>query len=192
MPLAIRNIGDIVDCYILVYRDKHKDELNFYRDQVSLRKAVSLSAHCIGISGKHPHQRRLTEKTLNSAASELGSVLKAIGKCRDFASLIGLLEHTLETVRGIGELTTYDIAHRVGAYLGIEPELVYLHRGTREGAKILGISSKLHAIEPSALPSAFRRLRPYEMEDALCIYKDELTQISELRPSRGNVIRGNC
>jgi hypothetical protein len=44
---------------------------------------------------------------LNSAASELESVFKAIGECRDFAALMNLLEPTLENVWGIGELTTH-------------------------------------------------------------------------------------
>ncbi len=189
---ASRNVGEIVERYILEYRDKHEREMNFYREQPSLRKAVSLAARCIGMCGKHPHQWRLTERTLNSTAAELESILKKIGKCRDFASLLSLVEHTLETVRGIGELTTYDIAHRVGAYLGLEPELVYLHRGTRDGAMILGIDRKLRAIEPSVLPSAFRRLRAYEMEDALCIYKDELKQLFASGLARNKRTSGNC
>ena|SRR5579863_6225617 len=117
---------------------------------------------------------------------------RPIRKCQNFAALIGFLEQTLESVRGIGELTIYDIAHRVGAFLGLEPELVYLHRSTRDGAKVLGIASKLRMIELSVLPSAFRRLRPYEMEDALCIYKDELKQLSVKCLARNKRTSGNC
>jgi hypothetical protein len=47
-----RNVGEIVERYILEYRDKHEREMNFYREQPSLRKAVSLAAHCIGMCGK--------------------------------------------------------------------------------------------------------------------------------------------
>jgi hypothetical protein len=183
LPRTPRNIGEIVDRYILEYRDKHEREMNFYRrDHLSLRNAVNFAARCVGISGKHPHQWRLTEKTLNNAASALEPELKAIRKCGDFESLMSLLEDKLGNVWGIGELTTYDIAHRIGAHLGFDPELIYLHRGTRDGAKVLGIDGKLRAIKPSVLPSAFRRLRPCEIEDALCIYKDELKQLS----SRGS------
>ena len=120
---SVRSLGEIVERYILEYRGKHEEELKFYREQPSLRKAVGLAARSIGTGGrKHPHQWRLTGETLNSAASELESVLRAIRKCRNFAALIGLLESTLENVRGIGDLTTYDIAHRVGAYLSLEPD----------------------------------------------------------------------
>jgi len=193
LPHATRNIGEIVEQYILDYRDKHEREMEFYREQPSLRKAVSVAAHCIGRNGrKHPHQWRRTERTLNRAASELDSVLRAIRKCSDFAALIGLLGQTLESVWGIGELTIYDIAHRVGAYLGFEPRLVYLHSGTRDAAKLLGIDGKLRAIEPFVLPSAFQRLRPYEIEDALCIYKDELKQLSSRVLVRHKSMRGKC
>ena len=190
---SVRSLGEIVERYILEYRGKHEEELKFYREQPSLRKAVGLAARSIGTGGrKHPHQWRLTGETLNSAASELESVLRAIRKCRNFAALIGLLERTLENVRGIGDLTTYDIAHRVGAYLSLEPELVYLHRGTRDGAKLLGIDGRMRTIEPSALPSAFRRLKPYEMEDALCIYKEELDSLSRQNPEQRQPRRVPC
>jgi hypothetical protein len=179
-PAAVGNIEDIIERYILEYRDKHERELRFYRAQPSLRKAVDVAAHCIAMNGrKHPHQWRRTEETLNNTASKLESIRNAIRRCKDFAALISLLRNTLEDVWGIGELTTYDIAHRVSAYLGFEPKLVYLHRGTRVGAKVLGIDGTLRTIKPSVLPRAFRRLRPYEMEDALCIYKSELKQLSQ-------------
>jgi hypothetical protein len=190
---AVRSLGEIVERYILEYRGKHEEELKFYREQQSLRKAVGLAARSIGMGGrKHPHQWRLTAETLNSAASELESVLRAIRKCGNFGALIGLVEQSLENVRGIGDLTTYDIAHRVGAYLCLEPELVYLHRGTRNGAKLLGIDERTRVIEPSVLPSVFRRLKPYEMEDALCIYKEDLKQLARQDLERHHRRRGHC
>jgi hypothetical protein len=47
----------------------------------------------------------------------------------------------------------YDIAHRIGAFLRKAPALVYLHRGTKEGAAILGFKGK--TIDPKLLPPAF-------------------------------------
>ena len=66
----------------------------------------------------------------------------------------------------------YDIAHRVGAHFGKTPQLIYLHAGTRIGARVFNISGD--AFDPKELPRAFRRLIPAEIEDCLCIYKDEL------------------
>ena len=44
----------------------------------------------------------------------------------------------------LGELTVYDVAHRIGAYLQLEPDVVYLHRGTRIGARYLGLRLAVH------------------------------------------------
>ncbi len=57
-------------------------------------------------------------------------------------------------------------------YLGIEPDLVYLHRGARQGAAVLGLNGA--TLDPKQLPKSFRQLTPAEIEDVLCIYKNEL------------------
>lgn len=83
-------------------------------------------------------------------------------------------------VRGIGPTTVYDVSLAIGAKFGLEPELIYLHAGTLDGARAIGLSVRgLRALPMDAFPSAFRRLRPYEVEDCLCIYKHELRGIAE-------------
>ena len=47
----------------------------------------------------------------------------------------------------------YDIAHRIGAYFGKLPENVYLHAGTRIGARAFNI--KGDSIDPRTLPKSF-------------------------------------
>ena len=47
---------------------------------------------------------------------------------------------------------------------------------------MLVIDGRTRMIEPSVLPSVFRRLKPCEMEDALCIYKEELKQAGAAGP----------
>jgi hypothetical protein len=66
----------------------------------------------------------------------------------------------------------YDIAHRHGAYFGKAPALVYLHAGTRAGARAFNATGD--TLDPKKLPAAFSRLEPAEIEDCLCIYKDDL------------------
>jgi hypothetical protein len=94
-----------------------------------------------------------------------------IRRYKTFQDLFAAIEAALKPVHGIGELAIYDIALRIGARCEIEPENVYLHRGTREGAGALGFDKRLRYIEPDTLPREFRRLKPYEIEDALCRYK---------------------
>jgi hypothetical protein len=51
-------------------------------------------------------------------------------KAKSFAELHHIVAKEIGPIRGIGDLAVYDIAHRIGAYLGREPEAVYLHAGT--------------------------------------------------------------
>jgi len=76
-----------------------------------------------------------------------------------------------------GELTVYDTALRIGAYLRIEPEKVFLHRGTRDGAKALGFKGGKRSIRLDELPKAFHGLKPYQIEDCLCIYAKALKSL---------------
>jgi hypothetical protein len=83
-------------------------------------------------------------------------------------------EH-LNGVRGLGELYYYDTALRIGASLRLMPRRVYLHRGTRDGAHALGLACKADSLDPRDLPKALAVLEPREIEDFLCIYKDQLS-----------------
>jgi hypothetical protein len=75
----------------------------------------------------------------------------------------------------MGELVVYDTALRIGARFGLEPEKVYVHRGTRDGVRKLGLDARRETIEMDELPAPIRRLTPREAEDFLCIYKDTLS-----------------
>ena len=68
----------------------------------------------------------------------------------------------------------YDTALRIGAKLGLEPEVVYLHRGARSGMKALGLGAGRLFVEVYELPHELRSLRPHEIEDCVCIYKTKL------------------
>jgi hypothetical protein len=92
------------------------------------------------------------------------------------------VEREIGSVQGIGKLMVYDIAHRIGAYLRKSPMLVYLHRGTKEGAAVLGFHGE--TLDPAVLPTAFSQPTPAEIEDCLCIYKDELRDGAHSRTAR--------
>jgi hypothetical protein len=79
-----------------------------------------------------------------------------------------------EPIPGIGELTVYDTALRIGAHFGLEPERVYVHAGTREGARALGFENRRTTIDMNELPEPLQRLSAREAEDMLCIYKHSL------------------
>jgi len=101
-----------------------------------------------------------------------------VRRCRSFRELHDLVESRIGDIGGIGELAIYDTALRIGAFLRLEPDLVYLHRGTRAGAKALGVPHRGATLTLGQLPAALCRLSPRELEDCLCIFKDELRRLS--------------
>jgi hypothetical protein len=88
-----------------------------------------------------------------------------------------MMNELLEDVPGIGELYIYDTSLRIGAKLNLYPKKVYLHAGTRRGARALGLKADTSLNVPD-LPSEFRCLLPYEIEDVLCIFKEGIQGIS--------------
>lgn len=53
-----------------------------------------------------------------------------------------------------------------------------IHGGVRQGARALGLDASQRTPPMAAMPPEMRRLEPFEVEDVLCIYKDELAQHS--------------
>jgi hypothetical protein len=117
------------------------------------------------------HQRRLKGSALRKAKSILLGAAKELRLCHSFAQLHNLIKEHLNGIRGLAELYYYDTALRIGASLGLTPKRVYLHRGTRDGARNLGLDWRADSLHPRALPKALAVLEPYEIEDFLCIYK---------------------
>ncbi len=173
----IRSYGDVVRAYIRDYRDDAAAELKFFTKQPSLAKAIHFAAMSIDGDGKrHSHQRRLSPQVLTTAKRTLEPAASILRRCRSFAQLHDVVYTKIGMIRGIGPLTVYDIASRVGGHLGLEPEVVYLHAGTSKGARALGLDGA-ETLAPEALPAAFHLLRPREMEDCLCIYASDLSRV---------------
>ena len=163
----------VVSSYILNFRSSARAEMRYFQAQPSLSAAIEKAALCVTPKGKrHPHQRRIPKAVLEKAKERLQAAARNLKVSTDFAALHRIVECEIRSIRGIGPLTVYDMAHRLGAFLGKAPHFVYLHSGTRTGAASLGLKGV--AIAPFQLPAAFSRLTPAEIEDCLCIYKDQL------------------
>ena len=166
-------MDEIVTGYISNHRPDALKEMRFFAIQRRLEDAIRHAALCHLPSGKrHPHQRRIPKKVLTKAERRLQSIRQMLSGARDFADLHGMVKSSIGPVHGIGKLAVYDISHRIGTFLCKPPQLVYLHAGTAVGAATLEIRGE--TIHPNALPAAFARLAASEIEDCLCIYKDEL------------------
>lgn len=165
------NAKACVDDYIRWFRKDARNEMRFYSTQLTLSDAIGVAASSHRADGKrHLHQRRLRGVVLREAKRQLLSHEKALSEAQNFADLYALVESIIAPISGIGELAVYDITHRIGAFLGFKPDLVYLHAGTRAGASALGFSGRVVAKEQ--LPDEFAPLTAAEIEDCLCIYKD--------------------
>ena len=91
-----------------------------------------------------------------------------------FADLYELVDSLTGNIRGLGDLYVYDTALRIGARLRLEPEAVYVHAGTKRGANRLGLPAQHSTLPMQSLPSQLANLKPMEVEDLLCIYKQNL------------------
>lgn len=166
-------LDEIVSDYIRVYRDEAARETRSFKILRGLSATIRQAALCKLPGGKrHSHQRRISQSVLAEAERRLQLIAAELEEAPNFTALHHLVEREIRPIRRVADLTVYDIAHRIGAFLGKAPELVYLHRGTKQGAAILGFRGK--AIDPKMLPSPFFRLTAAEIEDCLYIYKDRL------------------
>lgn len=177
------NLEDLVNHYITHHRKRAQQELLFFQNQPCLAKTVELAARSTWPCGrKHPHQRRVPNEALKKAASSFSRSIADIENCRShsFKTLLDLVECKIKKIVGIGDLTVYDTALRIGAKLGVQPEAVYLHAGTREGAKALGfkVPASVKFISWECFPQPLQNLKPREIEDFLCIYKDAVNEVS--------------
>ena len=162
---------EIVAHYVTHHRGRTACELEHYRKLSNLGDAIREAALCRLSSGKrHPHQYRIPGSVLEEAYRDLAEHESHIASATTFHELHKTVWQIISPIRGIGELAVYDIAHRIGTYMGIEPERVYLHAGTREGARnLFNLSGE--SLPVSDFPEAFQKLTASEIEDCLCICK---------------------
>lgn len=187
----MNSLERIVDEYIRDHQDSAEREQRWFTIQADLRRAVEAAALAQSPSGKRlSHQRRIPGHVLQESRRRLLLKLPALKQARSFDTVYDLVSSTISPIPGIGELAVYDTALRIGAHLGLEPEKVYLHAGTRVGAAKLGLPSTSGYLEISQFPAELRRLKPHEIEDVLCIYKHRFDGAD--RASRSSRTRSNC
>lgn len=172
--MIMDKLSSIIADYMKLYQKRAEKELHWFAIQPSLAQAVSLAALARGPGGKRfSHQRRLQESVLIEGRRRLLQAVGRLQSASSFDDLFSVVESCIGDIDGIGELTVYDTTLRIGAKLNLEPGRVYLHSGTRKGARRLGIGSSELSIPIDRLPPPLRKLKAREIEDVLCIYKDD-------------------
>lgn len=163
------NFQQAADSTMNGYSDLTFDEMLEYAAYAKLRNGK-----------RHPHQYRLKRSALRNAHKQLKAYKNDLLSCSTFHQLYEAVQDAISDIGGIGELMVYDTAHRIGAYLKLRPNKVYLHAGTRTGAVALGFDGSEESIDRKDLPKPFQKLKPEEIEDCLCIYKKAIRRIRGL------------
>jgi hypothetical protein len=178
--------GAVVRHYRRWRDDRAKEESWWAAKGLSFSDALDRAAHSRLGDRKHDHQQLIPPATLDLCAARLSENSSRLEASRGFDDLLGVVHAVLNSIHGAGEMVTYDIADRLGLHLGLPPQRIYLHRGTRDGAKALGLwrrglkSIELH--EFHARYPEFRDLSAREAEDVLCIYKGVFAGLEPLPP----------
>jgi hypothetical protein len=166
-------LQSIVRAYISQFRASSEEELSSFRAEPTVASAIRRAGLAITpAGGRYHHQRRLRATLLRIAAAELGRA--RVQRATSFDDLHRRVAAAIGPLDGIGELTVYDTALRIGAKLGHLPRKVYLHSGTRAGARALGLNWRAKSLTVRELPPALRVLPAHEIEDCLCIFKSRL------------------
>nr|WP_317266230.1 hypothetical protein [Arthrospira sp. SH-MAG29] len=124
----------------------------------------------------HPHQRRVSSKLAEGWNVSRQDCQQA-QQFKTFAELHQWIESVTARVKGLGKTTAYDVAQRLGMWLNLEPDLVYLHTGTAEGAAVFNITGQTAFL--SAFPPEIQKIGAPHAENFLCIYKDNLKSLSK-------------
>jgi hypothetical protein len=176
---------EVVADYLARYAANAKYEMHWFGERQPLADAIIHACESRIESGRdgrlirHPHQCFIPASALLEAAVRLSERKGEIAAIRDFRRLHDLVEVTIGPIAGIGELTIYDVAHRIGAHTGAALTEVYVHRGARKGARALGFHGR-KTIAMYELPGALQRLTAAQAEDALCIYHNDLARLRRL------------
>jgi hypothetical protein len=180
---------------VAIYRRVHGPRLAAYLDNFtklgSLDDAIRFACH--GKEGRiHSHQHLVGKKKLEQARKALERHAGEIESCQSFDELLTLVEGCTVDIYRFGILAVYDTSLRLGAYLGLWPEVVYLHAGTRKGCKALGVATKGGTVALDMLPPPIRSLEPNQAEDFLCIFKDDFARTDAAVKACGRKRRGTC
>jgi hypothetical protein len=174
-----KNLADLVQEFLDTSNDCCNDD-EYYSSLRTLDEAVQNAALAKTATGSvSSHQRQwVRSENMQRAMHVLLAAKESFTACKDFDVLMELVERVLRGIPGLGDLYYYDTSRRIGAFLGLFPKRVYLHRGTRDGAKALGLVYNKRYLNMVIFPVELRQLEPKQIEDFLCRYKDRLKSIS--------------
>jgi hypothetical protein len=166
-------LRSLVAVYIAKHRPGALREKTFFESMPSLELAIYHAAFALDDREppmRYSHQRRIRMRPMKQAHHFLLQSRDRLAKVRSYEELHDFLRIAFSGIQGLGALYTYDTALRLGFFLKFAPKNVYLHAGTRQGARALGVRNS-DVVEVSDLPKELAALPPHEIENFLCIFK---------------------
>ena len=177
------NFNDDIEYYnskIMEYKNNKKGNcsidnvIKYVLEQNSLEEAINIAIMSKDKNGNfHPHQYRIYNDVYENFIQNLLSIKNKIKDSKNFDELIKTIEK-YKPFRA-GELFCYDVALRIGHYLKLLPDRIYIHAGTRKGLSNL-LKRRIYeqTINKQNLPEPFCScdLTPGQLEDFLCINKE--------------------
>lgn len=179
-----KSLNKLVDDYRSCHKPHLENELNYYRGINELADALMAAGLFWQNENEiHNHQYRINKESKKLFSRNLRNV--SMGEVSTFADLYNRIFSC--RVKGVGSLTIYDTALRLGAHLKMLPDGIYLHAGAYVGYKNLLGKVPIPQIIPYSqdIKELFNGLMPYEIENFLCIYKDDFKEL-------GRVIKSKC
>src|SRR5262245_47510204 len=128
----------IVAHYIATERTFPK--LAYYVQQPSLEQALEVVALFRRDHHVEGHQRRLSRAAKAGAGERIRKL--RLADVRNFDEIHQRVQKAIGSIRGIGTVAVYDVALRIGMYLGKLPRRVSLQAGARAAARALGVDVK--------------------------------------------------
>jgi hypothetical protein len=163
------------------------DEKERFEKPRPFRKLLKIVARCKYTDGKkHPHAKKICKVALKAGRKALlqncARIERGFESFHDFHQFLASLA---EPIHGLGPLTVYDWACRIGFRLKLYPDYVYLHSGTNKGARAIRpklkarIDDETRYLRICDLPRPLRKamdaltpaMQPWELEDIFCIRK---------------------
>lgn len=184
----LTDLDAIVEDFQWRYVDRKKTDqvIEYCRQADSFELAVQRAVESRDAMGKHHNHQSKVDITARRLFGRriVRKAKRGALPMDDFDDLHDCLDNLKPY--GIGPVTTYDVAVRIGAYMGIEPQSVYLHAGVRQGFRAMA-EALLRVGYPKAcwymrnlsrdsipvnnFPKPLDSMRADDVEDILCTYR---------------------
>lgn len=166
-------LATMVAKYLKEYKNCYQKEDKWWADNtITWQEAIERAWRSLDKDGKVYCHQCLVAKRLSKGLEKFLSKNKQPDSFNDFHDVYSCIQSITESTYGLGATTAYDVARRLGAWLDMQPTMVYLHAGAAEGARKLGIKGKTAPLDD--FPEEIQSLGATHAENFLCIYKDFL------------------